>query len=338
MITLLCALALIGGQGQVPVEHHVATEAVTGDADDPAIWIHPTDPGKSRIIGTDKVEPDKGGGLHVFDLQGKKIQVVPLDRPNNVDVEQGVDLGSGVWDIAVAAERGKKRLAIYRIDPADGKLVDASGNTSVFASEAGERGAPMGIAIYKRPKDGAVFAIVSRKEGPTEGYLWQYRLVSSAGRIDARFVRSFGSCSEGGEIEALLVDDALGFVYAAEEKFGIRKYSADPEGPEANREVAVFGKTGFPEDREGLGLYATGPKAGFILCSDQREGGSYLRVFPREGDVHAEIMAIPTKADGTDGIEVVSSSFPGFPKGFVVMMNSSAKNFLVYPWEKLAGL
>lgn len=328
----MLALALFGGQGHEPLTHAFATDPVQGDADDPAVWLNREDPSKSLIIGTDKVEADKGGGLYVFSFAGKKVQHLPLDRPNNVDVEQGVELGGVTWDLAVAAERGRRRLAIFRIRP-DGSLVDASGSTSVFATEEGEKGAPMGIALYKRPADGALFAIVSRKEGPTQGYLHQYRLVMSAGRIDARFVRSFGECTEGGEIEALLVDDELGHVYAAEEKFGIRKYLADPEAPGAGRELTAFGKAGFPEDREGLGLYRTGPKTGFIVCSDQRDGGSYLRIFPREGDAHPELAAIPTKADATDGIEVVSTPLPGFPKGMVVMMNSVGKNFLAFPWR-----
>jgi 3-phytase len=335
----LAAALFVSAFSDVPIEPTIGTDSVPGDADDPAIWADPRDPSKSLIIGTDKVEREKGGGLYVFGFDGKLRQgPLALDRPNNVDVEQGVTFGGSRWDIAVAAERGRKRLAIFRIDP-EGKLSEATGATSVFEGEVGERGAPMGIALYKRPKDGALFAIVSRKEGPEEGYLWQYRLdLGQGGLIDAKFVRKFGKCLPGGEIEALLVDDELGFVYGAEEKFGIRKYHADPDVPNASQELAVFGKTGFPEDREGLGLYATGPGKGYILCSDQRDGGSYLRIFPRERAIHPEIAAIPTVADATDGIETSSRTFgAGYRKGIVVMMNSKAKNFMLFPWEKVAG-
>lgn len=316
------------------------TASVAGDADDPSIWVHPTTAGKSLIIGTDKVEIGKGGGLYVFGLDGKLRQgPLPLDRPNNVDVEQNVRLGAQSWDLAVAAERGKRRLAIFRIDRKTGRLTEATGKTAVFEGEPGDLGAPMGIALYKRPKDGALFAVVSRKEGPEEGYLAQYRLVANArGKVDAKLVRYFGKCSKGGEIEALLVDDELGHVYAAEEKFGIRKYAADPQAANANREIAVFAKSGFEGDREGLGLYRSGPRTGLLLCSDQRPGGSYLRVFLREGSVHPEIAAVPTAADATDGIEVLSKPLgKGFPKGMVVMMNSKGKNFLLFPWERLAS-
>ena len=44
-----------------------------GDAaDDPAIWVHPDDPAKSLVIGTDKQL-----GLYVFDLEGRAVQTLP---------------------------------------------------------------------------------------------------------------------------------------------------------------------------------------------------------------------------------------------------------------------
>lgn len=334
---LLALLLALGAVGHGVLTHVRATDPVPGDADDPSVWIHPTDPSKSLIIATDKEPSAMGGGLYVFGLDGKQNQPhLPLESANNVDVEQNVHFGNEVWDIAVAAERDRRRLAIFRIDKSSGKLSEVSGSTAVFQGEEGERGAPMGISIYKRPKDGAVFAVVSRKEGPEEGYLGQYRLsMNAAGEIDAKEVRRFGRCSPAGEIEALLVDDEMGFVYASDETFGIRKYHADPDAPNSGQELAVFGKTGFAEDREGLGVYSTGPGKGYILCSDQREGGSFLRVFTRDGD-HREVAAIQTDADDTDGIEVVSKSLGNrFESGMVVMMDSEAKRFLLYPWSAL---
>jgi 3-phytase len=60
----------------------IETEPVphSGDsADDPAIWIHPTDPSQSTIIGT-----DKHGGLAVYDLSGTQLQYLPDGDLNNV--------------------------------------------------------------------------------------------------------------------------------------------------------------------------------------------------------------------------------------------------------------
>ena len=59
----------------------------------------------------------------------------------------------------------------------------------------------MGIGIYKRPRDGAVFAIVAPKTGGATDYLWQYRIdADRTGRLTATLVRRFGQFSRvGGE-------------------------------------------------------------------------------------------------------------------------------------------
>jgi len=41
------------------------------DADDPAIWVHPTRPADSIVVGA-----LKNGGLTVFDLRGRELQHV----------------------------------------------------------------------------------------------------------------------------------------------------------------------------------------------------------------------------------------------------------------------
>src|SRR5687767_4381516 len=56
-------------------------------ADDPAIWIHPTSPELSLILGT-----DKQGGLYVYNLDGSERAVIARDsKPNNVDVLYGFE-------------------------------------------------------------------------------------------------------------------------------------------------------------------------------------------------------------------------------------------------------
>jgi 3-phytase len=260
----------------VTISAALATAAVSDDADDPAIYIHPTDPSRSLIVGTNKVAAPKGA-LVVFGMDGKIRQTIGnLDRPNNVDIECGLPLGGRLVDIAVVTERLKHRLRVYRID-VTGLLMEVSSadGLHVFEGKSGENGAPMGIALYKRPRDGAIFAIVSRKTGPADGYLWQYRLSDDGtGKVKGTKVREFGRFSGKGEIEAIAVDDALGYVYYADEGDGIHKYQADPDGPEAAGELAHFGKQGFKADREGIAIYSRDDGSGYILCTDQLDGSA----------------------------------------------------------------
>jgi 3-phytase len=311
----------------------VVTERVVHDTDDPAIWLDARDPVRSLVVGTDKNED---GGLYAFDLDGRIVaKVLGLKRPNNVDVEYGLALGGARIDVAVATERLANALRVFRLPdlaPVDG------GGIPVFEGER-ERD-PMGVAVYKR-RDGATFAIVGRKSGPRSAYLWQYRLDDDGqGRVKATKMRAFGQWSGRGEIEAIAVDDALGYVYYADEAVGIRKYHADPDAPGADAELALFGVTGFREDREGISIYAIDDGTGYILVSDQQ--ANQFQVFPREGfggdpHAHPHLKTVKVTAHESDGSEVTSARLgPRFPDGLFVAMSEGGV-FHYHPWPDLAS-
>jgi 3-phytase len=201
----------------------------------------------------------------------------------------------------------------------------------------------MGIALYTRAADGAIFAIVSRSDyqSPTQGYLHQYRLVDDGtGTVRAVFTRSFGEWSGKKEIEAIAVDNELGHVYYSDEAYGIRKYNADPASDDADEQLAVIGLDGFAEDREGISIYSTGAGTGYILVSDQQNNA--FRVYRREGSAdkpheHAFIKSFNVSALESDGSEVTNAALgPAFPNGLFVAM-SNGKVFHLYSWDDIAG-
>ena len=329
----------------VRVQPAVQTESAGDDADDPAIWVHPKDASRSLVIGTNKAAAPRGA-LVVYGLDGRIRQRIDgLDRPNNVDVKHGLKLAGRRADIAVTTERYQKRLRVFRIDEKTGMLEDVSsgGGIPVFEGREGRGREPMGIALYLRPRDGAVFAIVSPKEGPLDGYLEQYLLEDDgAGKVKGRKVREFGAFSGAGEIEAVAVDDELGYVYYADEDVGIRKYHADPDHPLARKELALFGRAGYEGNREGLAIYATGKGKGYLISTDQVKGNSRYLLYRREGTAadphdHSGVVAvIEGGADSTDGIEAVSQALGrAWPKGMLVAMNSAGKNFFLYNWAEI---
>ena len=323
-----------------------ATDALPQDADDPAIWVNTRDSSKSLILGTMKV-PAPDGGLAVFGLDGKQRQFLKgADRPNNVDVEYGLDLDATPTDIAVLTERLGRRLRVYGIAADGSGLRDLSaGHMPVLQGAPGDEGAPMGIGLYRRPRDGAVFAIVAPKAGPKAQYLWQYRLADDGtGRVGATLVRRFGAFSGVGEIEAVVVDDELGYVYYADEGHGIHKWHADPDATGADKELALFGTAGYQQDREGLGLYLKPGGVGYLVTVDQLPGQSIFHVYRREGEPgqphdHSKILLSFTGgADGTDGLEVSSAPLgTDFPAGLLVAMNSTSRNFLLFSWRDIAA-
>ncbi|SEJ78060.1 3-phytase [Dyadobacter sp. SG02] len=313
------------------------TDTVAHDTDDPAIWINPTDPAKSLIIGTDK---DQDGGLYVFDLQGKMQRdksVTGLKRPDNVDIEYGLTLAGKPVDIAVTTERFTHKLRIYSVP--DMKPID-NGGIDVFVGETGEGTRDlMGISLYKN-RSGKIYAIVGRKTGPTDGtYLWQYLLEDNGkGQVKASLVRKFGKYSGLKEIEAIAVDDQLGYVYYSDEGKGVRKYYADPE--KGNEELALFGISGFTEDHEGISIYQLTDSTGYILVSDQ--GANSFQIFPREGasgkpNEHTLLRKVTVKATHSDGSDIVSIPLNArFRSGLFVAM-SDDKTFHLYRWEDIAG-
>ncbi len=319
-----------------PLQPLVVTEPTAFDTDDPAIWVHPDDPARSLVIGTDK---NQDGALYVYTLAGNIVQdkvVRGLQRPNNVDVEYGLPLAGESIDIAVTTERLRNAIRVFRLPAMT--AIDGGG-IQVFEGEA--QRAPMGIALYKRPSDGVIFAIVGRKTGPEDGsYLWQYRLEEGpAGQVRARLVRSFGAYSGLNEIEAIAVDDRLGYVYYSDEGVGVRKYYADPALND-DRELALFAREGFTEDHEGISIYCSSDREGYILVSDQQ--ANQFHVYAREGSQndphdHPLVKVVSLSTVESDGSEVSSVALGSrFPYGCFVAM-SDDKTFHLYDWRTIAG-
>ncbi len=317
----------------------VITEAVQYDTDDPAIWVNPEDASKSLIIGTDK---NVDGALYVFDLAGKIVQdkvIRGLKRPNNVDLEYGFITGNDTVDIAVTGERLTHNLRIFSVP--DMKAIDGGGIPMFVGETEEEYRDLMGIALYKRPSDGTIFAIVGRKTGPTDGtYLWQYRLDGNAeGTVEATLVRKFGNYSGQFEIEAIAVDNELGFIYYSDEGVGVRKYYADPAM--GNEELALFGTDGFTQDHEGISIFDSGDGKGFILVSDQQANA--FHVFPREGSAtdpnqHDRLKIVYVSTRESDGSEISNVNFNStFSKGIFVAMSDN-KTFQYYRVEDILDL
>lgn len=317
------------------IQPAVITQPTLNDTDDPAIWINPDDPSQSLVLGTDK--GDNTGGIYVFSLDGmidSTRSVFNLKRPNNIDIEYGFDLNGVKTDIAVFTERGRNIIRVYSLP--EMKALD-NGGIEVFKDDPLRE--PMGIGLYKEPQSGTIYAIVSRKSGPDGSYLWQYRLRASAdGTVTAGKVREFGSFKGNKEIEAIAVDDELGYVYYSDETSGIRQYYASPDS--SNVELSVFGTTGFTEDHEGISIYPASRETGYILVSDQQS--DRFQIFSREGTnenpfEHRLLKIINVAARESDGSEVTSLSLNStFKHGLFVVM-STDRTFHFYRWEDLAG-
>ncbi|RZS43311.1 3-phytase [Herbihabitans rhizosphaerae] len=237
------------------------------DADDPAIWVHPTNPDRSVVVGT-----LKNGGLTVVGLNGRQLQHIaapPAGRFNNVDIIQGARFADRVLDIAVVTDRGRDRLRVYGIDPrgADAgsavltDITTASPRLLFSASEAEveEQRTGYGTTVWPDPAGGAPFVVVSRRH---ETRLAVFRMRSDStgkigyvpsAQIDLPATFTVGGaewtpCAEPGErpqVEGMVVDGVANVLYAAQEDVGVWRIPLQAGGfgtPELVERVREFGQ------------------------------------------------------------------------------------------------
>ncbi|QCX40711.1 phytase [Aureibaculum algae] len=330
LIIICCALVITSCKKQLPViAPNVITEKIPHDSDDPAIWINKKDPSKSIVFGTDKDEVN--GGVYAFDLNGKIIKeksITNISYPNNVDIEYDFKLNDSTSiDILVFTEREKHQIRLFSVP--DMKALD-NGGFKVFEDETNEQmKRPMGIALYNDPESGVISAIISRKKGPKEGYLYQYEFISDSTGIRAKFLRKFGKFSGTKEIEAIAIDDKLGYVYYSDEAVGIRKYHANPKA--GNDEIAIFGGNHFKDDIEGIAIATYENDKGYLIVSNQQNHS--FNFFKRSDNTFIKSLNLGTLE--TDGCEVVTVNLNGkFKMGLFVAMNDE-QNFKFYSLEAL---
>src|SRR3712207_3440259 len=116
----------------------------SGDAaDDVAIWVHPTNPVLSTIIGT-----DKQGGLAVYDLNGSQLQYRADGEMNNVDLHYDFPLSGTNVSLVSATNRTNNSIAFYKVNP-DTRLLE---QVEVNAHDTGIN--VYGTCMYKNPVTG----------------------------------------------------------------------------------------------------------------------------------------------------------------------------------------
>ena len=320
---LIIILSLTSCKKQLPeIKPTVITDKLPHDSDDPAIWINKQNPEKSIVFGSDKDEVN--GGVYAFDLEGKLIKgksITNISYPNNVDVEYDFKLNDSTkTDILVFSEREKHQIRLFSVP--DLKPLD-NGGFKVFEDETDvEMKRPMGISLYKNPKNGNISVIVSRKNGPTENYLHQYEFTSDSLGIKANLIRKFGKFSGNKEIEAIAVDDALGYVYYSDEGIGVRKYYANPE--QGNKELALFGGEHFKDDIEGIAIATYEGDKGYIIVSNQQD--HTFNFFKRSDNTFVKKLNLGTLE--TDGCDVTTTALGSkYPNGLFVSMNDEQDFF-----------
>ena len=328
--------------GQVQVKPSVETTPVTHSndaADDPAIWLHPTNTANSFFIGTDK---KSGGRLELYDLDGTRFfNTGDNKKYNNVDVRYDFPFDGGFVDIVTVSNRTNKRIEVFRIDATNRVLVNITGST--LTQVGGDGYHPYGYAMYHNPVTNKFYGFTSCRYNISGDYpirQWEFADDGSQ-KVDIVLVRELTGFTQ---VEGIVGDDMLGYVYIAEEDGELRKYGANPGDGQSYTVVDYVGSPTIPvDDIEGLTLYYASKNEGYLMASWQ--GGNDFLVYDRISNGYIgsfEVIANPPigAVSQTDGIDVISCPLgAAFPKGAFIChdgQNGTYSNFKVVSWDSIA--
>lgn len=302
-------------------------------ADDPAIWVHPGDPKKSILIGT-----NKKSGLYTYTLEGKKIDFLPLGRLNNVDILPDFQTNEEAIILIGATNRSDSTLSLVSMDE-EGKLRDVA-NRKI---QSGLQDDVYGFCFYQSQKTGISYAFLNAKGGGIE----QYELQADGDRVDALLVRSFSVPSQP---EGMVADPVNGVLFVGEETCCIHKFDAEPDGDNTGMIIPDTDSLNpaIVYDIEGLSVYRRNKTHSYLVVSIQ--GANAFGLYELE-EPHAFlgnfIIAGSKTIDSveeTDGIETTSASLgERYPMGVLVVQDglntdgrdTLAQNFKVIDWRKI---
>jgi len=292
----------------------VETEPVPlqGDvADDPAIWVHPTDGASSLVLGT-----NKKAGLHIYDLQGKEVQRFENGRLNNVDVIQGFTWKGQAMDIAAASHRDHSSIALFSMDPETGRAKIqnelSTGLTDVY-----------GFCMGRDP-EGQPLALINAKDGRYEVYAIKDTPQGWLGEL----VRQFKLPSQP---EGCVYDRQQHLIFMGEEDKGI--WTLDYKDLSATPQLVVeVNGDWLVDDVEGLDIYYGDEESVLVVSSQGNDSYVLLKAqapyeFMHRFKIGLNLDAGIDGASETDGLAVTSANLgSGFEQGMLVVQDG--RNFL----------
>lgn len=290
--------------------------AGSGDiSDDSAIWVDPVTPANSLVIADSKSA--SGGGIGIFDMNGRLVHFRPDGKIGNVDLRPGFPSSGTPMVLVGGNNRSDDTLVFWSLDTAARTLSPVEART--IATEAPN----YGFCMYHSRASGKFYAFVT-PNGP--GSVQQFELADAgAGKVDATLVRSLPVSSI---TESCVADDELGHLYVGQEDVGVWKYGAEPDAGTSRSSVDEAGAGRLEADIEGMSIAYGADGAGYLFVSSQ--GNSTIAIYDRAGNnpfLKTFRVAASGSVDavtGTDGLDVTSSNVgPQFEQGLLVVHDES---------------
>ena len=301
-------------------------------ADDPEIWVDPTNPSRVVILGT-----DKQAGLYAYGLDGEVLSFIPDGRLNNVDLRGGFATASGERVLVAASDRGRMGAALYLMHPQTFELTP----WGVVPLDLVE---PYGLCVGRRGSDFLIFI------NSTDGQVRQINVRSGPdGAVQAVEERRFSVPSQP---EGCVVDDVRGRLYLGEEAAGIWRFDTAASGAAEGRLIEPAPSDRLTPDVEGLTLLHEPDGASWLIASSQGDGA--FAVYRADGPelvYRGRFSVHPANGvdavTGTDGVAAMGGAVGPYASGLVVMQDDAdtegealesrreAQNFKLVDWAEI---
>ena len=268
-------------------------------ADDPAIWVNPTNRGQSIVFGT-----DKKSGLSLYNLKGEELQYLPCGKMNNVDVRT---INGRV--LVSATNRTTNTIDIFELDTTTYKI-------SIMKSINSHIGKVYGFTSGRIANNTlAVFS--TDKNGKIE----QWNVSVGLDYLEESYIKTYDSFDK---TEGLVFDDQTLKLYAAVEEKGIMVFDIKNQ---TEKWIASSMKKNNPlieYDIEGITLFKHNQNK-YLLASVQGNFSyalfdvrsmAYITSFTIESNDNIDMVL------ETDGLDVVTDSLSTtFPEGILVVQD-----------------
>jgi 3-phytase len=297
--------------------------------DSPAVWHGPD--GQHWLLSTAKttdvlVVNDAATGKELRRVGGPGTAPGKMERPNGVFV---------IDDLAMVVERDNHRVQVFRLPEFT--------SVGTFGAELLKK--PYGIAAFPAGEAGSyVVYVTDNYEMPDEAVppdsllgerVRQFRVAVTTRALTAEPTAAFGETSGPGVlkvVESIAADVPNNRLLIAEEletASHIKVYTLDGK---FTGQVIDSGL--FPNQAEGIILYACGDTAGYWLATDQGMTANTFHVFDRQTLAHVGSFQGEATLN-TDGIALTQRGFGGFPSGAFYAVHNDG-NVAAFSWDAIA--
>jgi 3-phytase len=295
------------------------TAALTPLANQPLIWLHPTDTALSIILGTHQE------AIETYNLQGNQLQVLPTDHLKALDFRYNFPLNGQLRTLLMAIDAASQ-LQLYTIIP------DTLQLQALPQPQLTPPSAPKNLCLYQSAHTGKFSLYLIDNQGLVQ----QWELFQTAeGKISANLMRQW----EGGG-DVCVADDQLSYLYLAKAQ-QLFKYQAEPQ---AGTEAQLIDTA--PNAISHLSLYYTSEKNGYLLAS-QPQANNFLVYQQQDNHLLGSFTIIANDnidaVDNSIGIAVTNVALsPSFANGLLVAQDSenteptANNNYKLVPWEQIA--